>query len=123
MFDDIRQFHEKFDLPPCNDDCPIDLLQFRSAFMQEELDEFINAMHRDNKADMFDALLDIVYVAMGTAYLLGFPWDEGWKAVQAANMRKVRARSAADSKRGTAYDVVKPEGWTAPDIESLLGDD
>lgn len=72
-------------------------------------------------AQTFDALIDMVYVAFGTAHLFGYPWHEGWGLVQAANMTKVRAQSdGSDSKRGSSFDVVKPEGWRAPDIDGLL---
>jgi predicted HAD superfamily Cof-like phosphohydrolase len=65
----------------------------------------------------FDALIDIVYVALGTAYLQGFPWQRGWLEVQIANMAK---RRAVDGEgRGTG-DIRKPEGWKAPDIEGVL---
>ena len=120
-FDDVGWFHKKFDLPVSQDaprDVPKDLLQFRIKFMQEELDEFATAT---TAADQFDALLDLVYVAMGTAHIMGFPWEAGWSRVQQANMAKVRASAdASDSKRGSSWDVVKPEGWRAPDIEGLL---
>ena len=67
-----------------------------------------------------DALIDIVYVALGTALALGVSpemWNKGWAAVHKANMAKERALRAEDSKRGTTYDVVKPEGWQSPEKE------
>jgi len=47
-------------------------------------------------------------------------WDEMWKDVQKANMAKVRASSALDSKRGSSFDVVKPIGWTPPRTQELI---
>jgi len=41
--------------------------------------------------DAFDSLVDLCYVALGTAYLHRFPFNEGWDRVQAANMQKIRA--------------------------------
>ena len=37
-------------------------------------------------------------------------------------MTKIRAKNASQSKRGTAFDVVKPSNWIAPDmmLHSLL---
>lgn len=70
---------------------------------------------------LFDALLDITYVAMGTAHLMGYPWEAGWDEVQRANMSKVRAKAdGSDSARGSSFDVVKPEGWRPPDINKVL---
>lgn len=127
-FSDVGDFHEKFDLhrsdknPGLQETDPA-LLIFRAKFMQEELDEFMAGMESGDDAQMFDALIDLVYVAMGTAHLKGYPWQRGWEAVQKANMAKVRAaKDGSDSKRGSAWDVVKPEGWTPPDIEAVLGE-
>lgn len=126
-FDDVGAFHEKFGLdnvtfrgtgPREYEDST---LTFRTRFLEEELEEFIEAWGEDDEARMFDALLDIAYVAMGTAHLMGFPWQAGWDAVQAANLRKVRAAvDGSDSKRGSSLDVVKPEGWEPPDIVAVL---
>ena len=74
-------------------------------------------------AQAFDALLDLNYVSHGTAHLLGYPWQIGWNAVQSANMAKERAASdGSNSKRGSSFDVVKPAGWTPPNIQKILDD-
>lgn len=121
-FDDVGDFHHKFDLTSVNHEgagpreVTEELFEFRKKFLYEELDEFIEGWEEQDFVKMFDSLLDLVYVAMGTAHLFGFPWQEGWDAVQAANMSKVRAaKDGSDSKRGSSFDVVKPEGWQAPD--------
>jgi len=148
-FDDVGDFHQKFDLDnvthrgmgprPSLDDS---IIPFRIGFMLEERQEFCEAVgykitldhtgklklikfrqsnHRVDHDLAFDALIDLVYVAMGTAHFMGYPWQLGWRLVQRANMGKVRARKdASDSKRGSSFDVVKPDGWKAPDIKSLL---
>ncbi len=125
MWDDIINFHVKFEVPQSelptmegNDE----MLQYRIKFLREELKEFEDAVESGNDVEAFDALLDLVYVAMGTAYVCNFPWNEGWEYVQAANMLKQRVNSADESKRGSQYDVVKPDGWIAPNqvLEAIL---
>jgi predicted HAD superfamily Cof-like phosphohydrolase len=143
-------FHQKFDLANNIDQpigprpMPKDLLEMRLNFLLEEVGELIEAVGGRvelsdivvagsrsvrvvlpddvdiDHAKAFDALIDTVYVACGTAQLFGYPWQEGWQLVQAANMAKERAISADQSLRGSTYDVIKPEGWTPPDIEGLL---
>lgn len=148
-FDDIGEFHYKFGLSSVTHErqgaepreVPDDLLEFRLKFLLEELLEIMDGsgyrlgmsnqgyiiartdkVERDH-AEIFDGLLDLVVVAMGTAHLFGYPWQQGWDRVQRANMSKVKAQAdGSDSKRGSSYDIVKPEGWTAPDIEGLLRD-
>lgn len=121
-----------------------EMRQFRANFLLEEVAEYVEAIGgkveiselvvagarsitvtvpEDAEIDhgkAFDALIDMVYVALGTAHLEGYPWQKGWDMVQRANMLKQRAQSADESKRGSALDVVKPEGWTAPNIDALL---
>ena len=125
-FDDVGAFHQRFELPNSNDGVekrPLDFttFDFRRRFMQEEVDEFVEAWEDGDEAGQADALIDLVYVAMGTAHLMGLPWQALWDEVQRANMTKQRASAdGSDSKRGNALDVVKPPGWTPPDIEGIL---
>lgn len=125
-FEDVGDFHSKYGLPRAGKLLPHLLppnaQKFRENFLQEELDEFIRAWTFEDLPGAFDALLDLVYVALGTAHMMGLPWQEGWDEVQRANMTKVRAASAEDArgKRGSALDVVKPEGWLPPDLEGVL---
>lgn len=114
--EDVRMFYQKFDLPHSTSPRYMDkeTYNFRVGFLQEELDEFQKA-HKDyNLIEAGDALIDLVYVAHGTAHIMGIPWELMWNEVQRANMSKVRATSPDQSKRGTALDVIKPEGWIPP---------
>lgn len=104
----------------------------RARFLREELDEFIEAagLYYDDEqgfsvvdvaqdlAGMADALVDIVYVAKGTAVMMGLGevWPELWAEVQRANMAKERGVG----KRGNLVDCVKPIGWLPPDHASIL---
>ena len=133
---DMKEFHEKFGL--IYDSRPRALLDelgdFRANFMAEELEEYnghrtvvLESIKNEDHADtthhlehMLDALVDLVYVAMGTAYLHGFDFNEAWRRVHAANMMKERALKSEDSKRGSIYDVVKPPGWEPPSHKDLV---
>lgn len=125
MLKDIEDFHKKFELHPLDKPGFLskELERFRIKFMEEELLEFIKACKDDNLHDAFDALIDLTYVVLGTAYLMGFPFEDGWNEVHKANMAKVRAQSSEQSKRGNSMDVVKPAGWVAPNLNQLLGID
>ena len=98
------------------------LFTYRTKFMLEELLEFADAQYRADLPAAADALVDLVYVALGTAHLMGLPFDELWRTVQLANLQKERATGADDprSKRGHHLDVVKPVGWQAPDHVPVL---
>jgi predicted HAD superfamily Cof-like phosphohydrolase len=117
----VQQFHERFELPTGEHDVLMDNVEmqdFRLKFLQEELDELREALERGNRVGAFDALLDLVYVAHGTALMMGVSpeqWHAGMTVVQQCNMSKVRVKSADESKRGSAFDVKKPEGWQGPE--------
>lgn len=142
-FQDVRDFHQKFELL-CFDK-PARLtkrkLVERIEFLQEELNEFVEGCGLclyveptasgyavevtdgemetplpQDLAKQADALVDLVYVALGTAVMLGLPWDWLWDDVQRANMAKVRGMT----KRGHAVDVTKPPGWQGPQTQRIL---
>jgi predicted HAD superfamily Cof-like phosphohydrolase len=92
------------------------LLTERADFMQEELDEFKKAIATMDIAELADALIDIVYVAKGTAIKAGLPWEDLWNDVHKCNMAKVRGTT----KRGNAVDLMKPHGWKPPATYEIL---
>jgi predicted HAD superfamily Cof-like phosphohydrolase len=71
-----------------------------------------------------DALVDEVYVVLGTAYLQfgARIFNEAWRRVHHANMQKERAQKSGDSKRDSTFDVIKPMGWTPPNHIDLVTD-
>ena len=121
-YQDVVDFHNKFGLK--YEGKPISLDKstqaYRAHFLEEELSEFISSANLDDVVGMADALVDIVYVAMGTAYMMGLPWQQLWDEVQRSNMDKVRASDASQSKRKNSLDVVKPQGWIGPDLKSII---
>jgi len=122
LIKDIDQFHKKFGFEK-NEKVGIpdnnELVNFRTSFLMEELAEYTQAITKKDAAGALDALVDIVYIALGTAWLFNLPFDKAWNEVQKANMSKVRAKSKS-KKRGTAFDVIKPQGWVAPNIERIV---
>ena len=98
MFDDIKSFHQKYGLdydgPPR--ELPVELQRLRRNRLWEELIEYMNAPSLE---DQFDALIDLVYIALGTAYLNGFNFPEGWRRVHEANMKKIRAERPDQSHK------------------------
>lgn len=120
---DVAAFHHKFGL--LLSEQPTHLtkrkLQERFECMLEELNEFRDAAKIDSDepqdlALMADALVDLVYFAMGTSAMMGLPFGDLWADVHNANMRKIRGIS----HRGHAVDCIKPAGWVGPQGLSIL---
>ena len=115
-------FHEKFGMVTRTEPglLPEDLMKFRMKFLEEEFVEIQEAYEKGDVAGVADGLVDFVYVAMGTAELMGLPWDANFAEVHRANMTKRRAVAASESKRFSTYDVVKPPGWIGPDHNKIF---
>ena len=122
FFDCVKQFHYKVlginDAKPTLQ-LPVEFSQ-RVAFMEEEIEELGQAYIDKDLVAVADALADLVYVALGTAHMMGIPFDQVFKTVHAANMRKMRGMT----KRGMVFDACKPEGWVGPEAEiaAILND-
>lgn len=121
-FDLVRQMHVKFGLPAPLSPRELDLevVLGRIQMMAEELNEFIKAVRTHDLADQADSLVDLTVFAMGTAVMMGLPWDELFAEVQRANMDKELVASAEESKRLNKLDLKKPAGWVAPRVNEIL---
>lgn len=128
-YSDVCEFNRKFGLMIHNRPTHLTTrkLNERIEFMREELQEFEDAANGLNgfindqslvqdMVEMADALVDLVYVAMGTAVMMGLPWQQLWDDVHRANMSKV----LGPTKRNHRVDLMKPEGWVEPKTLEIL---
>lgn len=114
----VAEFHEKFGLPireapGIPEDSERDL---RIALGDEEWAETREAMEKGDLPGIADGIVDLIYVLLGTAESYGFNASSVFVAVHEANMAKEGGGSRADGK------ILKPDGWTPPDIEDILLD-
>lgn len=68
----------------------------------------------EDKVDMIDAIMDLIYFALGRLYEIGCTEDDFaamWNAIHHANMTKKRGNKG----RGSDDDAIKPEGWQGPE--------
>ena len=119
----VFEFNKKYNLPNGEADYLMyhtRVQEYRLNFLQEELNELEDAFTIDDRVAAFDALLDLVYVAYGTALFMGLTsdqWEKGMLAVHNANMKKVRVNHPEQSKRKSGFDLIKPGSWTGPEKE------
>ena len=107
----VKDFHEKFGHPAA--DNPAYLREQRAkaryGWMREELDEFLEA---EDITDQADAMIDLIYFALGTLVEMGVKPDEIFNIVHDANMTKLwedgKPRYDKDGK------TKKPAGWKDP---------
>lgn len=119
FIDDLNQFLTKmgYVIPNGPTDLSEEHKKLRILLLREEALEYLRA---ENKEEEFDALIDIIYVAVGTCVLTGYDLEEGWRRVHEANMMKERVSRSSESKRGSVMDVKKPKGWKKPDLRDLV---
>lgn len=123
-FEQVREFAVAFDLvsrrlPPASPaEVGADQLALRRRLLEEEVGELVEAEAADDLVGIADALADIVYIACGTADLLGIPFDEVFAEVHRANMSKL----GADGRPVLREDgkVLKGPDYRPPDVAGVL---
>ena len=110
----LHHFHDQVPLHPCEVD-EQEVLR-GTVFLMEEAIEYSSAKTLEDK---FDALVDIVIVALGRAVFHGFHhFDEAMARVVEANLSKVPGPSP---RRGEwSRDLSKPEGWQPAYLRDLV---
>lgn len=85
----------------------------------EEYDELGVAIANKDPVETLDALVDILVVTIGAINSMGADGEGAWREVMATNFAKIdrvtgRVRKREDGK------VLKPTGWTAPDLKKYV---
>jgi len=112
---DIEEMHRKYGVSATIEDMDANTLKkflnFRISFLEEELRELKEAKTGD---DVVDALIDLCVVAVGTLDAFNIDAGIAWDRVFAANMNKVVGVKSTRPNPLGLPDLVKPEGWKAP---------
>ena len=90
-----------------------------SDLIEEERNEMLEARADGNQVEEFDAVLDQIVVLIGYGLSRGWPMNAGWAEVMRSNMAKIDPYSGTVRRRADGK-VLKPEGWTPPDLASLI---
>lgn len=109
----VREFHDTFELNASDTpgNMTVDVAMRRYKLIQEELQEYAEAVGQQDIVKVADAVADLLYVVLGTAIEHGIDIDPIFDAVHAANMRKAGGRKNEFGK------WIKPEGWAGPEPE------
>jgi predicted HAD superfamily Cof-like phosphohydrolase len=89
-------------------------LEFRMAFLDEELTETKNAVRDNDAEEIVDGLIDLCVVAIGTLDAMGIDSYNAWDRVLRANMAKEVGVKASRPNPLGLPDLIKPAGWEAP---------
>lgn len=100
-------------------------LELAAKLIQEEVnEEMLPALEKykkhptlENLVELFDGIIDSVYVIFQLSNALELPFDEGFKEVQRSNMDKAPGGIVRRREDGK---VLKPEGWKPPNLWDIL---
>ncbi len=112
----VREFHKTFEQPAPDNAVMLDRIRVykRHKWMKEELEEFRKS---ENIVEQADALIDLIYLALGALVEMGIPPEGLFDIVHEANMDKLWS----DGKPHFREDgkTIKPPEWQDP-YEDLL---
>ena len=88
------------------------------ALIMEEYKELVYAFGNRDIVEIADACADLKWVIEGLEHTLNLPQQEIWNEVARSNLAKI-SENGKVLKREDGK-VLKPEGWTPPDIKTIL---
>ena len=113
MYNDVKTFIEACDQKPGTSN----IYLYRDLIV-EEFTEFINAFNAEDNVEQLDACMDMIWVILGYCYMKGWDVDAAWKEVARSNLAKINSETGKVIKREDGK-VLKPEGWTPPQLEQF----
>ena len=87
--------------------------------ISEESSELNAAVAQGDQVEQLDALIDILVVTIGAIHSMGADAEGAWKEVMRTNFAKIDSETGKVRKREDGK-VLKPLGWTAPELEQFL---
>lgn len=95
-----------------------DTSTLRYSLIAEELDEFGEAVEKDDLVGIADALTDLLYVVYGAGHAYGINLDKCFKEVHSSNMSKL----GPDGKPIYREDgkVLKGPDYREPNLEKFI---
>jgi hypothetical protein len=127
---DIAEMHDKYKVRGWVVNNPEKLkafLNFRVAFLAEELQETATAVSERDSEEIVDGLIDLCVVAIGTLDAFAVNPYEAWDRVLKANMAKEVGQKATRPNSLGLPDLIKPTmeshgyDWVAPSHEGNHG--
>jgi predicted HAD superfamily Cof-like phosphohydrolase len=84
----------------------------------EEFKELMVAFGNRDKVEIADACADLKWVIEGLEHTLHIPQQEVWDEVARSNLSKISSTGKVIKREDGK--VLKPEGWTPPNIKAII---
>jgi len=111
MYNDVVKFIEACDQEKTSQNAGL-----YTKLITEEYGEFLDA---DYDVDELDACMDMIWVILGYCYMRGWNVEGAWNEVARSNLAKINPETGKVNKREDGK-VLKPEGWTPPELKQFL---
>jgi predicted HAD superfamily Cof-like phosphohydrolase len=82
-------------------------------------EEYFELQESKTKLDELDALIDILVVTIGAIHSMGADAEGAWREVMRSNLSKINPDTGKVNKREDGK-VLKPQGWTPPNLKPYL---
>lgn len=110
----LREFHEKYGhahyhsptIPPAH------ICDLRIRLINEETQEVVDALLREDLVDISKELCDLLYVTIGTIIAYGLPVEALFAEVHRSNMTKSYDKDQGKTQKGSSYEP--------PDLDIIL---
>jgi predicted HAD superfamily Cof-like phosphohydrolase len=117
----LLEFNQAFDIPKLDspDIGPEELIELRIKLLREEVEEYAEAARTGDLVEVLDALADIGYILAGTILNHGMQniYDDAFNEVHRSNMAKLVDGKVLRREDGK---VMKPQGWTPPQLAQFV---
>ena len=112
-YEKVKEFHTAFECPVSETPVTLtlDRAKERAGFMREEIEEFIESADIYGQAD---AMIDLIYFALGTLVEMGVKPEKLFDIVHEANMSKLWSDGRVH-RRESDGKVIKPPEWEDPE--------
>lgn len=99
----------------CDQDISNDNINLYLSLIEEEHNEFLQAVSDKNDTEQLDACMDMIWVILGYCYMKQFDVAGAWNEVTQSNLSKIDSTTGKVVKREDGK-VLKPEGWQQPNF-------
>ena len=117
----LEEFNDAFEIPHSNSPTlgKKELGELRIRLLEEEVQEYAEAVRNGDLLEILDALGDIAYILAGSVLNHGLQHviDDAFMEIHRSNMAKLvdgKVLKRADGK------VAKPDDWTPPNLKQFL---
>ena len=111
---DVKRFVDACDQVPSDDNANLYV-----KLIEEEFNEFREAIEQNDVVEQLDACMDMIWVILGYCHMKKFKVQEAWDEVADSNLSKIDTRTGKVIKREDGK-VLKPEGWKPPQLGNFI---